>query len=348
MDLAKWLLKSLTLCSFWICITASDFKFYWNIPTFMCAKYQIKFDTLQTEYGIVHNQNNTFRGDQVSILYDPGNFPAILQNTSSNEFFYRNHGVPQEGNLSEHLQLFESQLEELIPDTNFSGIAIIDFESWRPVYRQNFGTLKPYKILSMQIEQKNHPRWSKKQIENEAEMNFEIGGKTFMLETLLTAKRLRPNAKWGYYAFPYCFNNGINPEKCARGVPEENNIIQWMFKSSDAIFPSVYLQEKIPPLNRMPLIRGRVIEALRVANYQNKGRKRPQVLVYHRYLYTDTLKYIDIGTTFEMFNEVKRQGADGVILWGSSYDLDSRIKCQEFQMYVKEQLGPAVRLVSIR
>lgn len=37
------------------------------------------------------------------------------------------------------------------------GIGVIDFESWRPVFRQNFGVLKPYKDLSYDIERKRHP-----------------------------------------------------------------------------------------------------------------------------------------------------------------------------------------------
>ncbi|XP_055920408.1 hyaluronidase Tab y 2.0101-like [Eupeodes corollae] len=346
MDFATWLFGSL-MFYFWICTGASDFKFYWNIPSFMCKKYQITFDRLLTEYGIIQNQNDSFRGDKISILYDPGNFPAILQNTSSKEFVYRNHGVPQEGNLSAHLELFEKQLAELIPDSNFSGIAIIDFESWRPIYRQNFGVLKPYKALSMQIEQKKHPRWSKAQVEKEAESNFEIGAKVFMINTLLTAKKMRPYGKWGYYAFPYCFNNGngFNPEQCAKGVHDENNMIQWMFQSSDVIYPSVYLQERIPPFNRIPFVRGRVSEALRVAKMSDE-KVRPQVLVYHRYVFTDTLRQIDAATTFNIFQEIKQNGADGIVLWGSSYDLDTKAKCQQFQIYLKEKLGPAVRLAS--
>lgn len=47
-----------------------------------------------------------------------------------------------------------------------------------------------------------------------------------METTLQLAKILRPRAKWGYYAFPYCFNyrphGGMEPW-CPQDVEKENN-----------------------------------------------------------------------------------------------------------------------------
>lgn len=41
----------------------------------------------------------------------------------------------------------------------YLGLGIIDFEVWRPVFRQNFGVLTRYKDYSYDIERKNHPIW---------------------------------------------------------------------------------------------------------------------------------------------------------------------------------------------
>ena len=57
----------------------SQFNVYWNVPTFMCRKYGYSFENLTDEYGIVQNPNDEFRGPKVAILYDPGLFPALLQ-----------------------------------------------------------------------------------------------------------------------------------------------------------------------------------------------------------------------------------------------------------------------------
>lgn len=95
-----------------------------------------------------------YRGEKIAILYDPGVFPALLNSITSsskievnpiteallftlNLLFVniylqrRNGGVPQEGNLTEHLYVYRRVVEELVPDKNNTGLVIIDFESWR-------------------------------------------------------------------------------------------------------------------------------------------------------------------------------------------------------------------------
>jgi hyaluronoglucosaminidase len=49
------------------------------------------------------------RGEKITILYDPGFFPAL---GSKNE--RRNGGVPQEGNLTKHLQFYREHINELV------------------------------------------------------------------------------------------------------------------------------------------------------------------------------------------------------------------------------------------
>lgn len=98
-----------------------SFKVYWNSPTKQCKKHQILFDDLAEKYGIRQNEGDSFRGDQISILYDPGKFPALLEQKDSSEYFYRNGGLPQEGSLEEHMIEFKQQLDKLIPDENFNG-----------------------------------------------------------------------------------------------------------------------------------------------------------------------------------------------------------------------------------
>jgi len=46
----------------------------------------------------------------------------------------------------------------------FTGLAIIDFEHWRPMYEENFGSLSLYKDYSMEIEKYNHPHWQKEDL----------------------------------------------------------------------------------------------------------------------------------------------------------------------------------------
>jgi len=54
-----------------------QFDVYWNVPSFVCHKYGVKFENLKN-FGIHQNANDEFRGEEIVILYDPGMFPALL------------------------------------------------------------------------------------------------------------------------------------------------------------------------------------------------------------------------------------------------------------------------------
>ena len=41
-----------------------------------------------------------------------------------------------------------------------------------------------------------------------------------------------------------------------------------------------------------------------------------------------------------VFTESKRQGADGIILWGSSNDLKTEQQCKNLKNYLENTLGP--------
>lgn len=101
---------------------SDDFRVYWNVPTFQCHKHGYDFAEV-AEWGIRQNTGDVFRGDQISLLYDPGQFPALLQGGGSRaDHVVRNGGVPHEGNLTEHLRTFAGDLvDKLMPDPRFSG-----------------------------------------------------------------------------------------------------------------------------------------------------------------------------------------------------------------------------------
>lgn len=134
---------------------------------------------------------------------------------------------------------------------------------------------------------------------------------------------------------------------------------QWIYDSSDVIYPSVYMSEQIRPNDRVKMVRGRVKESIRLSR-RARGSRKPKVIAYFRYVFTDTKKYLnEVRTgfskgiaifffwiscllfidkikqiviiyycaqkdTYEAINTVKSVGGDGVVLWGSSYDLNTK------------------------
>ncbi|XP_052749445.1 uncharacterized protein LOC113509362 [Galleria mellonella] len=313
------------------------FRVYWNVPTMQCKSKRIPFESLYEKFGILQNKNDSFRGEKIAILYDPGLFPALLKNETSGKFKFRNGGVPQEGDLEKHLASFKSVLDQSIPDHDFNGVGIIDFESWRPVFRQNFGVLVPYKDVSYEIEKKLHWWWPQAWIQAEAKQRFEQSAHEFMQSTLILAKQMRPNALWGYYGFPYCFNMATNnhAESCANKVPEENDSTYWLWSKSTALYPSVYSSKELTSSQLAGLIRGRVKEAARVK------RSGTPILPYFWFRYRDGsyLKKDDLDIALQT---LYKSNASGFIIWGSSNDVNTVDKCLKLQNYIENVMGPAI------
>lgn len=65
-------------------------------------------------------------------------------------------------------------INEKIPDPDFNGLGVLDFEKWRPLYSMNFegGILGRYRLHSRKLVKKNHPDWNSKQVANQAELDF--------------------------------------------------------------------------------------------------------------------------------------------------------------------------------
>ncbi|XP_047539374.1 hyaluronidase-5-like [Vanessa atalanta] len=313
------------------------FRVYWNVPTVQCKSKKILFDNLYEKYGIIQNDDDSFNGEQITIMYEPGLFPAIFKNETSGKYRFRNGGVPQEGNLEEHLKAFRADMEEIVPNPDFSGIGIIDFESWRPIFRQNFGTLVPYKDVSYEIEKKLHWWWPKSWINTEAKQRFEASARTFMQTTLSIAKQMRPKALWGYYGFPHCFNMaGQNlKEDCAPNVLAENDITYWMWSESTALYPSVYSSKNLSSDQLGSLVRGRVREANRVRRYETP------ILPYYWFRYREGgyMTEEDLNVVLKSFY---KSNASGFIIWGSSNDVNTVSKCNNLYSYVEKVLGPTV------
>ncbi|KAI4490265.1 hypothetical protein M0802_010793 [Mischocyttarus mexicanus] len=282
------------------------FNIYWNVPTFMCHQYGINFDEV-TEFNIKHNSKDNFRGETLAIYYDPGLFPALIP---------------------------------LNNDKNFNGIAVIDFERWRPIFRQNWGNTQIHKEYSIKLVRNEHPNWSETMIETEAMKKFEKYARYFMEETLKLGKKIRKRAKWGYYAFPYCYNvtpNNPGPN-CDIKATIENDRMSWMYNNQEILLPSVYVRYAQTPEERVYLVQGRVEEAVRISNNLEH---LPSVLTYWWYAYQDKvdlfLSETDVKKTFQ---EIVTNGGDGIIIWGSSSDVNTLSKCKKLREYLLNTLGP--------
>eukprot|EP01048_Picozoa_sp_COSAG05_P003451 COSAG05_NODE_158_length_15673_cov_23.898946_11_plen_273_part_01 len=166
-----------------------------------------------------------------------GLFPQI-QN-----FVPINGGVPQAANLSAHLEKLRATVVQWIPDPEWDGLAVFDFEEWTNIW-ELMVSLSPagggwhsivYQNYSIELERKAHPGWNESQLVTAAKSNFETAATEFLVQTLRTCRALRPRAKWGFYGYPiegeYDVGNKSSPmvQYAERQLP--------IFAESGALYP---------------------------------------------------------------------------------------------------------------
>ncbi|XP_041377791.1 hyaluronidase A-like [Gigantopelta aegis] len=307
------------------------FVVVWNEPSGECGPVELNL----TEWGIVTNKDDRFGGDELTIFYVLGDWPYFRKNGSAH-----NGGIPQVANRIKHLEMAADQINDAIPNKDFQGLGVIDFESWRPLFGQNFDSLFIYKQRSVDLVKSRFPSWTNKtQIWNEATREFQNAARLFMEGTLKLARYLRPNGKWGYYGYPRCY--GVSPSRLTCSYPATstaNDEIGWLFKNSMGLFPRIYTNPNTPLKPRAEFVRQQVNETLRVQAKFNE-------------LYRPIMPYSMCQVRKVFFNEqdldisIKEpadMGASGVVLWGSSSLFHLKDECYKLQTYIKTVLGPFV------
>uniref|UniRef100_A0A1V1WBH0 Hyaluronidase n=1 Tax=Superstitionia donensis TaxID=311983 RepID=A0A1V1WBH0_9SCOR len=179
-----------------------DFNVYWHVPSSPCSeRFNINVTHKLLKCNVLVNSGEKFRGDKIVWFYEYtfGRFPYMDDVNS-----YMDGGIPQLGNLTSHLEWAERHVEEIIPNPNFDGIAVIDWREWRPIYDYNW---EVYQNVTKELVRKNNPSIREEEIESTARIQWEEAAKKWLLETLKLVKRMRPKAKWCYYSFPDCYNH---------------------------------------------------------------------------------------------------------------------------------------------
>ena len=105
-----------------------------------------------------------------------------------------------------------------IPDPNYKGLAVIDWEGWRPTWQRNFDSKRIYQSRSIDIVQDKNPELSMEEVIGEAKKEFERSARLFMETSIKLARTLRPKGLWGFYGFPDCFGTSETNYHCSDEV----------------------------------------------------------------------------------------------------------------------------------
>ncbi|XP_016519404.1 hyaluronidase-3 [Poecilia formosa] len=324
------------------------FVVVWNMPTANCQKRHNVHLDLQ-DFGIVENQRQRFQGQNMTIFYRNrlGNYPYI-----SHDGREVNGGIPQLGDLASHLSLVEVQLDVLLRP-GFSGVGVIDWEEWLPLWENNFGSKMEYRRLSKQLVRQERLDLSEQDVKLLAQQEFEESARMFMEETLRLVVRRRPGGFWGFYGFPSCYNKNKRKRdktytgRCHSGTKQKNDRLSWLWAQSTALYPSIYLPQRLAGSTDAALmIRHRLLEALRVAltwRHGNSNNQAIPVLPYARLAFTHTLNFLNETDLEHTIGESVSLGAAGVVLWGEMKFAKSKKQCVLLRDYIHTVLGPFIQ-----
>ncbi|XP_017263634.1 hyaluronidase-1 isoform X2 [Kryptolebias marmoratus] len=323
--------------------TFSHFPFLtlWNAPTEICSsQYGVDLDLGM--FNIIQNQNQTFMGENITILYADklGLYPRY-----SDKGVAMNGGVPQNSSLDKHLRVARENITTFIPKRDFQGLGVVDWESWRPVWERNWDKKQVYWEGSKALVKSKHPDWSPAQVQAAARAEFQQSGRKFMEETLKLGQEMRPNGLWGFYGFPNCYNYYSNKSRnytgeCPAVELKRNDELSWLWNVSSALYPDIYLSLELRGLGREVLlyVHHRILEAMR-ASAQVTPQELP-IFPYARIVYTYSLEFLTQEHLVYTIGESAAVGSAGVVLWGDNTFSKSKASCEAVKSYIDETLGP--------
>ena len=267
-----------------------------------------------------------------------------------------NGGIPQKANLTAHLIKFRRDFAALVPNEDYRGYCLLDFEQFRADWNS---TPDAYRTASVQAAGGSATL---------GKLQYEAAAKKFMLATIAAVKSLRPGCATGYYGYPrnnlptsaahsasfkkYCDAHPFDCHFAGYGINSQgdaqralNDEFAWLFEASTAVFPSVYLG-MLPSspfysvANNTEYIRQTVAEAIRLSSAE----KVVPVTwtLYDNYPRTPQLQRlstVDLKTELEV---PLMAGANSLLLWGATSPSQKGLSPASLQTYVNEELSPLV------
>lgn len=264
------------------------------------------------------------RDARIMYEHDFGTYPRFYKGNPEHG------GTPMEVNIDAHLAELRKDVDKYVP-ADFSGWAIIDYESWDPVYS---ACKEEYRQRARAIVRQRHPNRSDADIERLAKVAWESAARTFLERTIQLCKQMRPNARWGYYGMPW-------------GHQGEAARLDWLWSASDALYPNAYF---VKPLARGPAKAGEMpvqqyrdtVKLIFEQARRLAGPDKPVVaMIFLGYEHENpnapariTAEDLELALTDPI-----AAGADGIAIWDA---LDRPDSDRVMNDYIRRVLGPAL------
>ncbi|XP_006909191.2 hyaluronidase-3 isoform X1 [Pteropus alecto] len=316
------------------------FSVLWNVPSAHCrARFGVHLP-LET-LGIIANRGHRFHGQNITIFYKNqlGLYPYLGPMGTAH-----NGGIPQAVLLDRHLARAASQIHRIL-GPGFAGLAVLDWEEWYPLWAGNWGRRRAYQAASWAWAQQAFPDLNPQEQLHQARTGFEKAARALMEGTLRLGQALQPRGLWGFYHFPACGNgwHGMASNytgHCHAATVTRNTQLHWLWAASSALFPSIYLPPRLPPVYHQTFVRYRLEEAFRVA-LAGHPHSLP-VLAYVRLTHQCSGRFLSQDDLMHTIGVSAALGAAGVVLWGDLSISSSEEKCWRLHDYLVDTLGSYV------
>jgi hyaluronoglucosaminidase len=161
-----------------------------------------------------------------------GLFPRIDLQSGA----YINGGLPHLADYNAHMARCLNDILGAIPDPEWDGYAVIDYESWTPWWGD---TTRRYREATVADLRRGNPEWTDDELGSNAERIYELHARRILEGTIQLGRALRPKARWGYWAYP-------------KGRHANVEGTQWLWDACDAFYPSVYMLNYLVPESETP------------------------------------------------------------------------------------------------
>lgn len=249
-------------------------------------------------------------------------------------------GVPQNADLAGHLSKLAVDMDKLVPDRNYNGFVIIDYEGWEPLWEL---ASEESKEASRRLMRQRQPGRTAQEIERLAGASYNTGAKLFLQRTLQRCKELRPRARWGYYGMPAPYHQ------------PHTERLQWLWDESTALFPEIYVvhQGKLGGRRDQGTAEPseyRELTRLKIELAKNLARPGVPVIPIIWLRYHDMNKafggqFLSDSDLKTMVNLPREFGADGAVFWEAAIaDKD----LPGYHRYLVEKAFPALEAAADR
>ncbi|XP_033982725.1 hyaluronidase-4 [Trematomus bernacchii] len=320
----------------------------WNAPLDMCT---IKYNVTTNAERLFHIHGSPradWTGQNVTIFYANrlGYYPYYTPQGVA-----VHGGLPQNCSLDLHLVKAYQDINHFIPSEDFRGLAVIDWEFWRPQWSRNWHKKDIYRQKSKELAAKAFVNVTDAQVEELARRRFEKSAKAFMQRTIQLGTRLRPNALWGFYLYPDCHNYNQHEQNYTGFCPLlerlRNDELMWLWNSSTALFPSVAIRKSHSnSISNLHFAQHRIRESLRVATLTSREYELP-TYVYLRLGYRDeAMAFLTMKDLIHTIGESAALGAAGFVIWGDLNLTSSRFNCTKVKTLLSHRLGQYITNVT--